>query len=78
MQPSLSAPSRSRPKGKRLTTFELGEVKEIEPNPVAAEAEAQQSAQASEPDEEPEAVELEEKSDEDVRDEINGQTHLFD
>ena len=65
-------------KGKRLTTFELGEVKEIEPNPVAAEAEAQQSAQASEPDEEPEAVELEEKSDEDVRDEINGQTHLFD
>lgn len=66
-------------KGKRLTTFELGEVRETEPNAAAAEAETQaaQAGQTEEPETEG-AVEAEEKSDEDVRDEINGQTHLFD
>ncbi|MDE6438335.1 MAG: DNA gyrase/topoisomerase IV subunit A, partial [Muribaculaceae bacterium] len=65
-------------KGKRLTTFELGEVREIEPNAVAAEAEAAAAGNAEAVEPEEDAVEIEEKSDEDVRDEINGQTHLFD
>ncbi len=63
-------------KGKRLTTFVLGEVTEIEPNPVAAKAE-DDSAPQPEAEETAQAEEIPEVSDDEVRDEINGQQRIF-
>lgn len=63
-------------KGKRLTTFELGEVAEIEPNPVAAKVEDDTAPEPETEDESP-AVEIPEVSDDEVRDEINGQQRIF-
>lgn len=61
-------------KGKRLTTYALGEVIETEPDPLPETDEA-----ADVPEETPREVEpvQPERSDEEVRDEINGQERLF-
>lgn len=61
-------------KGKRLTTYALGEVIETEPDPLPETDE-----DADVPEETPREVEpvQPERSDEEVRDEINGQERLF-
>lgn len=65
-------------KGKRLTTFTIDRIEEIEPNEVVAEAEAQEEAAVAEvQDAETDSPETEELSDDEVRDEINGQQRIF-
>lgn len=65
-------------KGKRLTTWALGEVTELEPDPVIDQPmpinEGDNSQDVSVQDGSPV---LEERSDDEVRDEINGQERLF-
>lgn len=66
-------------KGKRLTTFEILGIKEIEPNPeVAVEENIAEVEAEIEPtvDEESQTL-APEKSDDEVRDEINGQQRIF-
>ena len=69
-------------KGKRLTTFQIGEISEIDPNPEAAaeEVKAEETAEATEAAVQTEEAEPEaepEKSDEELRDEITGQKRIF-
>ncbi|MDE5942176.1 MAG: DNA gyrase/topoisomerase IV subunit A [Muribaculaceae bacterium] len=65
-------------KGKRLTTFTIDRIEEIEPNEVVAEAEAQEEAAVAEvQDVNTDSPETEELSDDEVRDEINGQQRIF-
>lgn len=64
-------------KGKRLTTWTLGAVEEIEPNVAVAEQEEQQEATVQELPEEESQPETEELSDDEIRDQINGQERLF-
>lgn len=60
-------------KGKRLTTYAVANVTELEPNP-----DVQEPDDGSQPEEQSEPEVLEpERSDEEVRDEINGQERLF-
>lgn len=61
-------------KGKRLTTFTVGEVVELEPRPDAVEEIVDPVDEAT--DETDEIVE-EDRSDDEVRDEINGQKRIF-
>jgi len=61
-------------KGKRISNYAIESVVEIEPREVPEPEVAEPDGDAS--DAEPEVL-LEEKSDEEVRDEINGQQHLF-
>ena len=61
-------------RGKRLTTFALGSVEEIEPRPLPTETPAD-APEPIAPD--TDDIAPEEKSDEEVRDEINGQQRLF-
>ena len=61
-------------KGKRLTTYALGEVTELEPRPDAVEEIVDMAAAVDDVAEEP--VE-EDRSDDEVRDEINGQQRIF-
>jgi topoisomerase-4 subunit A len=60
-------------KGKRLTTFEIAQVTEIEPNP---EIEPAQIETDDDDDVEREVLEPD-RSDDEVRDEIIGQERLF-
>ena len=63
-------------KGKRLTTFAIDSVEEIEPNAEVAEEEVE--AENAEPEaEEPEETVEPEVSDDELRDEINGQQRIF-
>ncbi|MDE7443097.1 MAG: DNA gyrase/topoisomerase IV subunit A, partial [Muribaculaceae bacterium] len=66
-------------KGKRLTMFEVAEIKEIEPamlpEPEVDEAEDTDEEYVDDP--ELETPDEDDKSDEQIRDEINGQQHLF-
>lgn len=65
-------------RGKRLTTFAIGAIEEIEPRPVTDISEEQMPSEdtpVSNAAEETETVH--ETSDEEVRDEINGQTRIF-
>ncbi|MCM1451878.1 MAG: DNA gyrase/topoisomerase IV subunit A [Clostridium sp.] len=62
----------SKARGKRLTTFELGEVVEIEPREIEMPEETPEAE--IEPEEGDEA--FEERSDEALRDEINGQQRM--
>ncbi len=68
-------------KGKRLTTFVIGEIREIEPNAAATDSEDDSSAMiadAAEVEEEDKAASGEEAlSDDELRDEINGQQRIF-
>jgi len=65
-------------KGKRLTTFVLDSVEEIEPNPVAAQAEDDSAAEEAPMAEEEGTDAVEEQlSDDELRDEINGQQRIF-
>lgn len=64
-------------KGKRLTTWTLASVEEIEPNEAAAERENMEEAEGQTESVEEEPVEREELSDEEVRDQITGQERLF-
>ena len=61
-------------KGKRLTTFSLGEITELEPKEVAAD----DDADTAETETDVEAEEIpDDKSDDEVRDELTGQQRLF-
>ncbi|MDE6164358.1 MAG: hypothetical protein K2F62_02035, partial [Muribaculaceae bacterium] len=65
-------------RGKRLTTFAIEAIEEIEPRPVADISEEQippEDTSGINAAEETETVH--ETSDEEVRDEINGQTRIF-
>ena len=66
-------------KGKRLTTYSIAEVREIEPNPTVAAAEDDAAAKATgdADDTTPDEPVEPEKSDDEVRDEINGQQRIF-
>ncbi len=68
-------------KGKRLTTYALASVTELEPKAGAVEDEVEDAPQVSPVDEdgpdESETPEIEERSDEEVRDEITGQKRIF-
>lgn len=66
-------------KGKRLTTYSIAEVREIEPNPTVAAAEDDAAAKATDDadDASPDEPVEPEKSDDEVRDEINGQQRIF-
>lgn len=61
-------------RGKRLTTYTVDKVEELEPREV--EDVEEDDTEAILPDEEP-ATESEERSDDEVRDEINGQQRIF-
>ena len=61
-------------KGKRLTTYALGDVIEIEPDPLPETDEPAAVTEEAPPEVEPVQPE---RSDEEVRDEINGQERLF-
>lgn len=64
-------------KGKRLTMFAVDSVVEIEPNEAAAIAE-EDAPEGEEPQTEPEEMSaVEEVSDDEIRDEINGQQRIF-
>ncbi|MGM9862220.1 MAG: DNA gyrase/topoisomerase IV subunit A [Muribaculaceae bacterium] len=64
-------------KGKRLTTFQLGEITELEPKEVADD-DADADADSAEPETDVEAEEMtDDKSDDEVRDELTGQQRLF-
>lgn len=66
-------------KGKRLTIYSIAEVREIEPNPTVAAAEDDAAAKATDDadDTTPDEPVEPEKSDDEVRDEINGQQRIF-
>ena len=66
-------------RGKRLTTFTIGTVEEIEPRaiPEADEPSASIGDNAISDDDETNDETFHETSDEEVRDEINGQTRIF-
>jgi len=64
-------------KGKRLTTWSLAAVEEIEPNAAAAERESIEEAEGQPESAEEETIDTEELSDEEVRDQITGQERLF-
>ncbi len=66
-------------RGKRLTTWSVAEVTEIEPNPEAAAGDQREEAAADEPDGQtasPAEV-AEDLSDDEIRDQITGQERLF-
>jgi topoisomerase-4 subunit A len=63
-------------RGKRLTTYALGEVTELEPNPDVTPAEPIDGGEAEGDDNEREILEPD-RSDDEVRDEIIGQERLF-
>lgn len=63
-----------RAKGKRLTTFTMERVVEIEPKPVPEESEVIDDS--SDDNDSPEEIEPD-RSDDEVRDEINGQQRIF-
>lgn len=64
-------------KGKRLTTWNLGSVEELEPDPVEPEtADVADGEGEGEDEQEPQTL-IRERSDEEVRDEITGQERLF-
>lgn len=62
-------------RGKRLTTFSIATVEETEPNPAFSEEPDNDEPAPEEPDEMPEADN--ELSDDEVRDQINGQQRIF-
>ena len=62
-------------RGKRLTTYALASVEELEPKPVAGPA-GSEDPQNVAPDDDTEPVD--EKSDDELRDEFSGQQRLFD
>ena len=66
-------------KGKRVTTFAIDSVTEIEPREtgIADEDENPESSDMSDPSDDSADILLEERSDDEVRDEINGQERLF-
>lgn len=64
-------------KGKRLTMYEVESVTEIEPRPVGADEDAAEDLTDDDVVEVEDAAVQPEQSDEEVRDEINGQQHLF-
>ena len=61
-------------RGKRLTTYAVDKVEELEPREV--EDVEEDEIEAAIPDDES-APDSEEKSDDEVRDEINGQQRIF-
>jgi topoisomerase-4 subunit A len=65
-------------RGKRLTTFEVDSIEELEPREVeiADDDDAQPQAADTETDTDDTTAE-EERSDDEVRDEINGQQRIF-
>ena len=64
-------------KGKRLTTFELGEVKELEPLDIDPQEEDIAPDADAQTDDQPDIEEIEERSDDEVRDELTGQQRIF-
>nr|MBD5378169.1 DNA gyrase/topoisomerase IV subunit A [Bacteroides sp.] len=65
-------------KGKRLTTFELGEVKELEPLEIDPQEEDIAPDADDQTDDQPDNIEeIEERSDDEVRDELTGQQRIF-
>lgn len=69
-----------RAKGKRLTTWQLDTIRELEPLPdsrYSDESDRSEQPDPSEPSDTPEAIEAD-RSDEEVRDEIIGQNRLFE
>ncbi|MBD5316721.1 MAG: DNA gyrase/topoisomerase IV subunit A [Bacteroides sp.] len=65
-------------KGKRLTTFELGEVKELEPLDIDPQEEDIAPDADAQTDDQPDNIEeIEERSDDEVRDELTGQQRIF-
>ena len=64
-------------KGKRLTTFELGEVKELEPLDIDTQEEDIAPDADAQTDDQPDIEEIEERSDDEVRDELTGQQRIF-
>ena len=65
-------------KGKRLTTFELGEVKELEPLDIDPQEEDIAPEADAQTDDQPDNIEeIEERSDDEVRDELTGQQRIF-
>ncbi len=67
-------------KGKRLTTFAVDSITEIEPNAIAAEAEDDSLPAGEAGEVEPDEAETDatvDVSDDEVRDEINGQQRIF-
>ena len=71
MQKSISVKKSYKAKGKRVTTFEVDNIKEIEPREVPEE-------ELEEPEIIEETVEEEQINQNDVRDELTGQMRLFD
>lgn len=61
-------------RGKRLTTFTIADISELDPRPVETDI---QQPQPAPDDETPDDENIHETSDEEVRDEINGQTRIF-
>jgi len=61
-------------KGKRITNYTIGEIVELEPRPDAAD---DTTVLIAEEEEKPEDIVEESRSDEEVRDEINGQKRIF-
>ena len=66
-----------RAKGKRLTTWTIGELSELEPLP-ADDSPLPDSSEISDPAESPTTADFTEQSDEEIRDEIIGQQRLFE
>ncbi len=69
-----------RAKGKRLTTWQLDTIRELEPLPdsrYSDESDQSEQPEPSEPSDTPETIEAD-RSDEEVRDEIIGQNRLFE
>ena len=66
-------------RGKRLTTFPIAEIVELEPAEIEEQIVAEDVDAPAESLEDEQAPETEPiRSDEDIRDEINGQRRLFD
>ncbi len=63
-------------KGKRLTMFEVESITELEPVEIAEDLDEEEAA-ADQPDEVTQTETEPEKSDDEVRDEINGQKRIF-
>ncbi len=66
-----------RAKGKRLTNFTVASITEIDPRPEAEEEEPEEPVEAIEPDELISDNEDDDKSEDEVRDEITGQQRIF-
>ena len=61
-------------RGKRLTTYAIGEVEELEPKPApVSESDTQPTDEGAD-----ETAGPDEKSDDELRDEFSGQQRLFD